>query len=80
MEVSRNPENAPEGVEVLAFFMVGTDQVAVLARPAWVNEIVGNQPTTTRVLRWQATLDGEEVPREWRAYAYATFEAPDPGA
>lgn len=80
MQISRDTDNAPEGVEVLLFCLVKGAQVATLARPAWVDELQHGKVTTTRVLRWQSTWDGSEIPQGWTPYAYATFEAPDPAA
>jgi hypothetical protein len=62
------------GVEVLLFCLVGADLVRVLARKHWFP----TEDPKQRREGWQSTWNGEELPKDWRPYAYCNPQPPDP--
>lgn len=78
MKVSHDFDTVPEATEVLLFCATGRGETVCLARLHWFVETADDK-TQERVLRWQSTWDGARVPAEWTPYAWATFDAPDPG-
>lgn len=77
MKVSTDLDALKEGEQVLLFCLVGTQITCCLARLHWFADEDSGK-TTTRTLAYQSTWNGDRLPAEWKPYAWATFEAPDP--
>jgi hypothetical protein len=76
--MNRDMGAAPEHGELLLFCVVGADQTVCLARRHWFEE--GDSKSQTKRLGWKSTWDGSEIPSEWKPFAWATVEHPDPAA
>ena len=77
MKVSRDFEAVRDDEPVIVFAQYAGKVTATTARLHWFEEKAGDQSTTRRQA-WQSTWDGSELPKEWRIYAWAEIEYPDP--